>query len=362
MDLSQKDFVLIGSLPLDTAEANMRAVGAAFGPHVVSIPDGEAWDRRMWIGALAWRALFNHPAIETVNGPKCVNGVEAVFPGGLQEMWQFRLKPGVSELRWAPTGWRLGYAKDAVNGYSIFKALQREGVIARDVRFQVSMPGVDSAIEAFFHDAGDWEVVKKGYEQAMRDEIACMLRYIPASDLLIQYDACFELIDVESPLAYAPPGDVQDSVARHVGPARRVFGALPEEVGIGFHLCYGIFGRWPMGTVYKDMSRMVTLANAFATGIGRRVDYVHLPVAPDASSVTTAPLADLRVGSTKVFFGIVHGHETSGAVDLRERIALLKKVHSDFGIARYCGFGGVTPEDFPATLQDHLMARRLLRE
>jgi hypothetical protein len=43
------DLLLVGSIPLDTPEQVFRRVGAALGPYLAGMPDGEVGDRRYWI-------------------------------------------------------------------------------------------------------------------------------------------------------------------------------------------------------------------------------------------------------------------------------------------------------------------------
>ena len=50
------------------------------------------------------------------------------------------MKPGVERVRFGDPGWRLGYARDAVNSYFVFKTLREQGALAKHLRFQVSLP------------------------------------------------------------------------------------------------------------------------------------------------------------------------------------------------------------------------------
>ena len=46
-----KDLLLLGSLPYETAE-KLRAFGTAFGNDLPALPDGEVLDRRRWVAGL----------------------------------------------------------------------------------------------------------------------------------------------------------------------------------------------------------------------------------------------------------------------------------------------------------------------
>lgn len=140
-----------------------------------------------------------------------------------------------------------------------------------------------------------------------------------------------------------------------------VSAAVPEPVGLGYHLCYGIFPKWPMGQLYKDMSRLVRLANAFVAATPRKLDYLHLPVPPATTADYVAPLAGLKLDGAKLYCGVIHGHAENTREQLQRRIDLVRPVAPrDFGVGRYCGFGGVPASEFEAMLDDHLLARDIL--
>ncbi|HEY5208971.1 MAG TPA: hypothetical protein VIJ42_05925 [Stellaceae bacterium] len=160
MDLSKRDLMFIGNPPLDTARQNMAVAGARLGSMTPGVPDGEVMDRRMWIAALAWRVFDSPPDIETLQRPRSIGGAERIQPQSPDEMWRFKVKDGVDHVAWAPTGWRLGYGKDAINSYAIFDGLKKQGIIPADARFQVSIPLADSAIDAVFRTPfSSWRVL-----------------------------------------------------------------------------------------------------------------------------------------------------------------------------------------------------------
>ena len=57
------------------------------------------------------------------------NGVERQFPRDAGDSWLFKVKDGVERVRFGDPGWRLGYARDAVNSYFVFKTLREKGVL-----------------------------------------------------------------------------------------------------------------------------------------------------------------------------------------------------------------------------------------
>lgn len=130
------ELLLVGSVPLDTVEQVFRTVGGPLGPYLAYMPDGEVGDRRYWIDGIAYRVLNGHPEIETLRRPAPdENGVERWRPQGIHDQFRFRVKPGVREVRFGDAGWRLGYTKDAVNSYFVFRQLKKEGVLPAALRF-----------------------------------------------------------------------------------------------------------------------------------------------------------------------------------------------------------------------------------
>jgi hypothetical protein len=93
----------------------------------------------------------------------------------------------------------------------------------------------------------------------------------------------------------------------------------------------------------------VRLANLGVKLAGRRVDYVHIPVLPDADDAFFAPLEGLDVGDTRVFLGLVV-HDN--AAEFQRRAKAASKYLPDYGIASYCGWGREDPAVVPHHLKD----------
>ena len=99
------DLLLVGSIPLDTPEQVFRRVGGPLGPYLAYMPDGEVGDRRYWIDGIAYRVFNGHPEIETLRRPAPdANGVESWRPLGVHDQFQFRVKPGVTQVRFGDPG------------------------------------------------------------------------------------------------------------------------------------------------------------------------------------------------------------------------------------------------------------------
>lgn len=110
------------------------------------------------------------------------------------------------------------------------------------------------------------------------------------------------------------------------------------DVELGYHLCYGSQDH-KHALEPRDLTACVTISNAVAVQLGRRLDYVHMPVPRERSDDDYfKPLAQLdrkRIG--EVYLGLVH--YTDGLEGARRRISAAEKYLPEFGIAAECGFG-----------------------
>ena len=148
--------LLVGSVPLDTVEEVMRAFGGALARYLPAVPDGEVGERRSWVNRLGYQIFNGHLDLDTIRRPKPIDGVEQLLPRGRDDSWQFRVKPGIERVRFGNPGSRLGYARDAVNSYFVFRTLREKGILPDGMRFQISIPMVNSVIRPlYFPDPAD---------------------------------------------------------------------------------------------------------------------------------------------------------------------------------------------------------------
>ena len=342
---------LVGSIPLDTVEDVFESFGARLGTHMTTLPDGEVGPRGHWISRVHYQVLAGNPDLETIRRPAPEDGVERLNPRNAGDSWLFKVRDGVDRVRFGDPGWRLGYARDALNSYFVFKTLREKGVIAAHLRFQVSLPSVNSVIPLrIFPDIADIEKVRPGYEDALAAEIATIVQRIPADDLAIQWDCTTEMQDAYGTLADLPVLDEAGRVERNLGQFRRLNATIPDEVQLGYHLCFGTLGGWPRFQP-DDLSGAVAMANAMIGETGRRVDWMHIPVLDRAEDAYFAPLAGLAPGATRVYLGVIHN-----MARLEARVAAARKHLPEFGLACYCGLGRESPSDMPGALADHLAA------
>ena len=345
------NLLLVGSVPLDTVEEVMRTFGGALARHLPAIPDGEVGERRSWVNRLSYQIFNGHADLETIRRPKSVDGVEQLLPRSRDDAWQFKVRAGVERVRFGHPGTRLGYAKDATASYFVFRTLREKGIIPPGVRFQISMPMVNSVIRPlYFPDAGDLKRVRPGYEEAIAAEVAAILVRIPNEDLAIQWDCAWEVSAVHGTAKDIP---AEADIATHVAPIGRLSENIPDVVQLGFHFCFGTFGGWP-AFAPDDLGRTVELVNAAVARAGRRVDWVHIPTLDTLKEAFYAPLADLDVKGARVYLGAIHNMAT-----LKARLDIARAFLPQFGLAAYCGFGRTPPEDLPRILQDHLAAVRI---
>jgi hypothetical protein len=241
----------------------------------------------------------------------------------------------------------------------VFRALRDEGVIPAHVRFQIGLPFPSSSLNGFKADFGaDYPVAERGFEDLVARELRRLTAAIPPEDLAIQWDVCYEVLDIEGVLAWTAPGAWE----RFTGPVGRLTRLIPEEVLVGYHLCYGTFPMWPMYEA-RDLALLVRMANYAVANSGRTVDWLHLAGPQYLRSEDDRffrPLDDLEPGDARVYLGIVL--PIDGIPGVKRRKATASRHLDDFGVAMYCGFGRQRGEDGDTTMRDHQDAVQALRE
>jgi hypothetical protein len=344
--------LVVGSVPLPSAEMVFRTCTRELGPYVFAYPDGEVGNRRYWTFYLASTTYANHPDLESVDVP--ASGL-VMKPGrGTTEdeinrtWWRFQLGKGVE----TPVFDDLHYAEVASESYAVFTQLRDEQVIPAEARFQVSLPATGSAIMPFFARSTEWPVLYDAYRLAMRREVQRIVDAIPPRDLVIQWDIATEVRDILAGSSllfpWAPRVAIDEKWRWHLRDFEELSANLPEEACLGYHFCFGTWGGWPHSTA-ADMSVCVRFANEAVARAGRRVDYLHMPVMPDAGEAFFAPLQQLRVGETRAYLGIVLG---DGAEAFQRRAIEARRYIPKFGIASYCGWGREDSTRLPSLLTD----------
>jgi hypothetical protein len=327
-----REVLLVGSVPLGSAEAVFTTCAAALGEKVRRLPDGETGPRTNWI---AWQraVLASNPALRQLpaSGPFPVFVLDPAYSGPL-------------------TFGALGYAKAALESYRTFVRLRREGRIGERHRFQVSLP-TPLGVIAQYIEAGAQAAVEPPYRERLLSEAQEIFAAIPARELAVQWDVAVEFAVLEGlrRVHFTPVFEgIVDRLAA-------LTGIVPAEAELGLHLCYGDAGHKHFKEP-ADMGLLVKVANAVSARAARTIEWIHLPVPQNRDDTTYfAPLRGLALRpETKLFLGLVHSGD--GVEGTRRRMAMADRFVSDYGIATECGFGRRPAESIPALLKIHAEA------
>jgi hypothetical protein len=413
------ELLLVGSIPLDTPKDVFETFGAPLGRFLSALPDGEVGPRSHWISRLHYQIFAGHAELEILARPRPDNGIERLFPHDNSDRWQFKVRDGVERVQFGDPGWRLGFARDAVNSYFVFQTLKEKGVLPRHLRFQVSMPMVNSALPPrVFPVAGDLDKIKPGFEAALRSEVAKIVEKIPGKDLAIQWDCSHEVQDVygavpqmpRAALASEASGQRGDSIARAHSASEdarvRADDTRPEPGSTArAALASEASGQRGDSIVRAPDTRPEPGSTAREGAFERNVAQVrnlspHIPehvalgyhlcfgtlggwprFQPETLSETVKlanaflqasgrrvdwihiPLLDT---TDEAFFAPLKGLEPGGTrvylgaihnmERFEQRVAMARKYLPEFGLAAYCGFGRNPVSELPSILQDHLKA------
>ncbi|MFT4305256.1 MAG: hypothetical protein QM604_00025, partial [Microbacterium sp.] len=257
--------LLVGSVKDDDAEKTIRTAADILEGRLRRIPDGEVGKRFHWI-------LFQPDALGETEGIERVGDTPIPVRG--LDARPVRVADGVdpASLKLAP----LGYAAAAVESYEIFRRLRGEGVVAPGVRFQVSLPTPLAVVGTFF-PAEQRAAVEPAYRDALFGELDEILDAIPHSDLAIQWDNAVEFQVIERVEHRGRPGvepwwgEVWEGLTVR---AAEQAGRVPENVEVGFHLCYGDVAEKHF-IEPKDAANLVRFANALFAASPRRIDWLH---------------------------------------------------------------------------------------
>lgn len=348
-----RHLMLVGSLPFADAESTFRwARDAKLADELLFLPDGEPGERAYWITGQGYRTFNGHPDIETVGRPDRINGVENWRPQRASEdQWSFRVKEHVEHVQFGDAGWRLGYARDAINSYFVFKTLKSAGAIPRDLRFQVCLPmPLSTCLVMFRSNQNDLKKIVPGFAEALAAEIKRIVEFIPASELAIQFDSTAE--------AQA----LTDATAAEMtlGTIDVLFQAVLPEALLGVHFCHGSL---PPNTFFmrrpSDLSVLVNAMNIISSST-RRVDYIHFPILDHQDSSYYAPLEKLHFTGPRWYLGVIHG--MGDLVDFKQRLSFARRFIPEFGIAAPCGFGRFDFDRLQRIAEEHLLALKIFND
>jgi hypothetical protein len=330
-----KGALLVGSVPLGSAEEVFREASSILGDRLRRIPDGETGARDNWIG-WQFEVLRRNPYLE----------LAPVDATKYAELRPFTLRSDISpdELKLGP----LGYADAARSSYATFARLKAEGIIPAHCRFQVSLPTPLAPITAYVMDEAR-AVVEPAYEAQLLAEVEEMVQAIPPDELAIQWDVAVEFGILEGVFWKAHFSDVERGIIERL---TRLCDAVPGRVEVGYHFCYGDFGHQHFKQP-EDTSKLVLVANRVSEGATRKINWIHLPVPRNrVDDAYYAPLRDLRLKpETELYLGLIH--YTDGVEGTRRRIEIAQRAAPAFGVATECGFGRRPPETVPDLMRLH---------
>ena len=324
---------LVGSVPLGSSEEVFEVVADELGRHVKRIPDGETGERAGWAG---WAALVfwrtpgleeRHPFYKEIS-PRTIGLADGVSAADIEYP-------------------RVGYADAALASYEQFAQRKRDGAIAADVRFLVSL-ATPLALASCAVAASELAALEPGFEQSQLDELQLILDAIPHDQLAIQWDVCIEVWLLEG-WVDAPFDPVGEGIAARL---KRYAEAIPDDVELGFHFCYGDYQHAHLGRP-ADCRACVDIFTAAAELIDRSIEWIHVPVPIDRDDdAFFAPLDALALApSTELYVGLIHhGDGIDGA---RRRIEAARRHVAGFGVGTECGFGRRPPETIAPLLELH---------
>jgi hypothetical protein len=335
------DVHLVGSIPLRDASEVFETVSAALGPRLPRIPDGETGERTSWLDWL--EAVFStHPDFEPA--------ASAQDPRGGRIRTLYRLKPGVSPE--TLTFNTLRHAEVHLASYRDFKRLKDAGKVPAHTRFQVDLAHPVSVVRKYIVE-DQVPSLEPAYERALLGEIDKLASVIPHDQLTIQWDVAsgvFSHLEWNKPTRFGK--DREEMLAYFGAWCIRLGDAVPKDVELAFHLCYGDFNHKHL-VEPTDLAMCVAFANRVSAGMGRPIALFHMPVPRNRlDDAYFAPLKDLALtGGAKVALGLVH--YSDGVEGTKQRIAIAKKYLDDFLISTECGFGRRPRDTIPALLEIH---------
>ncbi|KAJ5718651.1 hypothetical protein N7488_004297 [Penicillium malachiteum] len=316
--------LLLGSVPLSSNEEVLTKMCQYLPGRLKYIPDGETGERSNWI---RWEAkCFPSEALEPF-----LDGVP--MPEDHVGFTQEDVKPSQ-------------YDRVAIESYEKFKDLRSKGIIPADVRFQVCLPTPLACIQG--HCRAEVQAqIEPFYEKRIYDTLQSIVDAIPAKDLAIQIDCCFEIIALEYDRGrmenvffkpyWAP---VRQGIIDRI---QRMAAIVPQDVALGLHLCYGDLGHKHFIDP-EDLRLCVSFANDLAKALQpHHIDWLHVPVPQNRDDVEYfEPLRELNLGQNgHLFLGLIHFDDEER--NLR-RIKAAQTVVPNFGIGTECGIGRTPAE------------------
>ena len=326
---------LVGSIPAETAEDAFRVAANTLGGRLKRMPDGEVGERDTWI-RWQYAKLSASPQIERLNQDSIYTPMPPLgVVSGTATADDIELP-------------NLGYADAAIESWQVFERLAEEGAIPADVRFQVGLP-TPLSVSLLYLETASRRLFEQAYERALRDELARMLKSIPADRLAIQWETVTEFALLEGLMDNHLEGDLMDVLTRRVA---RLVDLVPEPAEAGLHLCYGDSGHKHFCEP-QDAGFLAAVTAAVLRKAGRPVNWIHMPVPKERDDgAYFEPLRNLDLpATTELYLGLVH--QTGGKEGTERRIDTAASIVDRFGVATECGLGRRPADSIPGLLRQH---------
>ena len=339
-----------GSVNLRDAETVMREISSRIPTGVRRMTDGETGERNYWIDFQIQKFLAM-PELETVSSGQAYETEDTSAPA----MPQLRLADGVSPD--AVTWPDLGYADAYIGSFQTFRALQEDGTIPADVRFQVQYPTPIAPLAGSIVPE-DLPRLAMSYEAALLADLDKAIATIGHDRCAVQWDVAVEfglLEDAFGPGTSPPFEDIAASLASCAD-------HVPDDVPVGMHLCYGDYGHQHFKQP-DSLDLQVRLVNAVLAAANRTVNWFSFTVPQGRGDEDYfAPLRDVQAGpDTELDFALVPYYPddqppSTTAEQVRLIDAALAQSSSgprEWGICTECGMGRVASKDVPTLLDLH---------
>jgi hypothetical protein len=333
-----------GSVNLPDTETVMREISSRIPNGVRRMTDGETGERNYWI-LFQIEKFGQMPEFEQVNVGQAYDTAPDAPP-----MVQFRLADGASAetIQWP----NLGYADAYAASFEVFEALQQDGTIPAGVRMQVQYPTPLASMAGTIVPE-DMPAVAAAYERALFADLDTLLERIPHDRVAVQWDVAVEFGMLEG--AMGPGAMPLDAILPGLV---RCADQVPDDVPVGFHLCYGDYGHQHFKQP-ESVRMQVDVVNAVNAAARRPLAWASftVPQARDDAGYF-APLADLAAGpETELYFALVPYHPDEQA----EGTTAQQAGHIDaalggsreWGVCTECGMGRVDAADVPRLLDPH---------
>ncbi len=341
--MTQRDVLLVGSMPYANEEAAMRRALETFGSSLFALPDGEIGTkdevyqrgRRMGWVQTAIQLNADNEAFEIKKD------IERDKSTGLFKNYEdlFVLKPKYSPKELVPH-LNFGYLEFFRSSYPTFKRL-REEYNQPNMVFQVGIP-TGLAIGFLSMKPPMALRYRAAYDQRLAYEVNEIVKEA-GDDVIIQIE-----IPIEMGLAQKLPGFL---MPLPVGMVIALVKRINPKARLGIHMCLGDLHNKSLvkldmeGLIVKFANQMLKKWPATHT----RLEYVHFPfaegeVAPNKNPEFYAPLKNIQLPQgTRFIAGFVHEK-----LSLDEHAAVLKAIETarggQVGVACSCGLGRRTTE------------------